>query len=312
MKNSLYALTCFNHIENISMITSGLSQACYKVNADNKVYFAKTLHGETETNIALKAAEQGFCPAIFYHDKNWLVTTFIENETLALATVNNEKNNVKHNEQKIHLALRLMSKCHQLNVKPKKLIPKKLIIELIDKSSCSSNKKGELLHLAELILAPLNTTTNLVCCHGDLNFSNVLIDQRKKTWLVDYECACLAPVEYDLAMFIAINNIEKGEVSSIIKFYRQQHAVTVDRQLLDSYQLYCYLINALWYSNACTNIKYHNDNKRNDDNKKLNALAIQQWRHLNSRLNTEHHQLLSGLSIKLRDVLTAFYLSNQT
>jgi len=300
MKNSLYALTCFNHIENISMITSGLSQACYKVNADNKVYFAKTLHGETETNIALKAAEQGFCPAIFYHDKNWLVTTFIDSETLASTTVDNEKDQVK----KINLALQLMSKCHQLNIKPyplilEQLIPEQLITELIDQSSCSSNKKGELLHLAELILAPLNTTTNLVCCHGDLNFSNVLIDQRKKTWLVDYECACLAPAEYDLAMFIAINNIEKGGVSSIIKFYQQQHTVTVDRQLLDSYQLYCYLINALWYSNACTNIKYHNDNKKKHTKKKLSTLAMQQWRQLNSRINTEHYQLLSGLSIKL-------------
>ncbi|MBL0709929.1 MAG: phosphotransferase [Colwellia sp.] len=311
MQRALATLTCFNRVESISAIATGLSQKCYKVNADNNVYFAKTIHGKTEINIALKAAEQGFSPAIFYYDENWLVTTFIkgasENKNLALASIYScsVKDNNKGNEKKITLALQLMSKCHQLNVRPEKLNPEKLIRELIDQSNFLPKKKKELLRVAESILAPLNTTTNtivnnttvnnttvnLVCCHGDLNFSNVLVVEQKATWLVDYECACLAPAEYDLAMFIAVNNIEQDQVLSIIKYYQQQNIVTIDHQLLDAYQLFCYFINGLWYFNKNKVKKNKLQNQRED--KQLLTLAKQQWQ----RFNEINKCLVENLSL---------------
>lgn len=272
MAEQLRTLACFSNIDTIVPITAGLSSQCYQVNADNKVFFAKRTTAN-ETEVTLIAAEQGVCPNVIYHDQQWLVSQFITGESL----VKNQKN-VNEN---IVVAIQLMAQCHQLNAKPSELAVNTLAQTLIKQKHFSIKQQTELAQVAGQLISPLNSTKNLVCCHGDVNFSNILIDQSKKAWLVDYECACLAPIEYDLAMFIAVNNIAKGKINAIIERYiseqsKKHSLATIDPALLQHYLMFCYFINGLWYFNQ---YQSHNDNIN-----KLLFLAKQQWQYIDENI----------------------------
>lgn len=260
MINALRTLPCFNHVEHINEITSGSSQSCFKIKADNRLFFAKTINDNSETQTALHSALKKLSPPVFYHDQNWLVTEFIDANNLALTTLGIT--------EKIRYAISLMVRCHQLSEQPDELAPNSIINNLIAKSQFSTQKKKELLRLAEIILPPIAAKHKLVCCHGDLNFSNILIDKKKHTWLVDYECACSAPIEYDLAMLIAVNNIPENKIALIIAQYEYQScAVKVDSKRLTNYLTFSYFINSLWYKQA-----YQNSGDAN-----LLNLHQQQW-----------------------------------
>ncbi|WP_114327759.1 phosphotransferase [Candidatus Colwellia aromaticivorans] len=308
MKDALSALSCFTQVENISIIAPGLSQHCFKVNADNKVYFAKTISDNTEVSMALSAGESGLSPNVVYHDQHWLISNFINANNLALSTI--------VSDEKINHAIKLMVQCHQLKVEPAELVVKDIINSLVNNLAYSALQQTELCQLADLISPPLNISRNIVCCHGDLNFSNVLINLKQRTWLVDYECACTAPIEYDLAMFIAVNGLASDEVSIIIEQYEYQSSVYVDPRLLNHYLLFCYFINTLWYFNAYQEkIRSEESNSQStstEHNKALLKHAQKQWYALHSSLKIDDSPLLSGLSIKLTNILPALDLNNQT
>lgn len=52
----------------------------------------------------------------------------------------------------------------------------------------------------------LAATGPLVLAHGDLQPANVLVDSAGTPWLLDFECARLAPVEWDPAKIIILGN----------------------------------------------------------------------------------------------------------
>ncbi len=296
MKDLLSALPCFTQVEKITAITSGLSQSCFKVNADSKVYFAKTITDNIEALVAAYADKSGLSPSVIYHDQGWLICNFIDANSLAQSTIDTD--------EKIKHAIKLMVQCHQLNIKPAKLAVKNVSNTLINNSHYSTLQQLALLQFSELILAPLNNIKGGVCCHGDLNFSNVLMNQGQGTWLVDYECACTAPIEYDLAMLIAVNNLASDKITIIIEQYEIQSSVKVDPQLLNHYLLFCYFINALWYFNT-----YH-ERADTENNQALLNHTKKQWCALQSSLKTDDSPLFSSLSIKLTNILTALNLSN--
>jgi thiamine kinase-like enzyme len=303
VKDSLSALPCFIQVDSISKIASGLSQHCFKVTADNKVYFAKSITDNTEVSVTQCAGKSGLSPSLIYHDQHWLVTQFIDASNLAQSTINTD--------DKINHAIKLMVQCHQLEVKLAELSTQDIIKSLLNNLHYPESQKIALLQLAKLILEPLNVSQNSVCCHGDLNFSNVLINQIHSTWLVDYECACIAPIEYDLAMFIAVNSLASNKITLIIKQYEHQSSVNVQPKLLNHYLLFCYFINALWYFNT-----YHektaNDGANTESKQALLKHAQQQLYALHSSLKGEDSLLLSGLGIKLTNILSTFDFSNQT
>tara|TARA_R110001583_G_scaffold59932_2_gene178294 strand:- start:13577 stop:14518 length:942 start_codon:yes stop_codon:yes gene_type:complete len=313
VKDALSDLPCFTQIASISKIVSGLSQHCFKVAADNKVYFAKTISNNTEVSVTESAGKSGLSPSLVYHDQHWLITHFIDADNLALNTLKPDN--------KIHHAIKLMVQCHQLNVKPAELSAKDIIKSLLHNSPYPMGQKTGLLKLADVILAPLNKSRNSVCCHGDLNFSNVLINLEQRTWLIDYECACTAPIEYDLAMFIAVNSLASDDITLIIEQYEVQSAVDVDSKLLNDYLLFCYFINALWYFNTYhektdtsgTNTKSTNAKNTYIESKQaLLKHGQRQCYALESLLKVEDSPLLSRLGIKFTDILTTFDFSNQT
>jgi len=296
MKDLLSALPCFTQVEKITAITSGLSQSCFKVNADNKVYFAKTITDNIEVPVAVCASKSGLSPSAIYHDQHWLISTFINANTLAQNTMNTK--------DKIEHAIKLMVQCHQLKIKPVELDVKDIINSLINNSHYSTLQQLALMQFSELILAPLLNIKGGICCHGDMNFSNVLMNQRQRTWLVDFECAYTAPIEYDLAMLIAVNNLASDKIITIIEQYEIHSSVNVDPQLLNHYLLFCYFINALWYFNT-----YH-EKADTENNQALLNHTKNQWDALQSALKDGDSPLLSSLSIKLTNVLTALNLSN--
>lgn len=52
----------------------------------------------------------------------------------------------------------------------------------------------------------LAATGTLVLAHGDLQPANVLVDQGGDPWLLDFECASLAPIEWDAAKITILAN----------------------------------------------------------------------------------------------------------
>ncbi len=258
----LITLACFNHIENIVPIAAGLSSQCYQVHADNKQFFAKQVTTTNESVVSIYAASQSISPKVIYHDQHWLVTQFIDGENLALSQ--------QALDDKIITAIKLMAQCHQIVEKPVELAPTTISHELIKSTHFSNLQQAELLQIASQLTSPLKHYNNLVCCHGDLNFSNILIAQTKSAYLVDFECACTAPAEYDLAMFIAVNNFPKDKIATIVEHYKKLAVITIDLSLLNHYLLFCYFINGLWYMHT-----HHKTNLT-----KLIHLAKQQWQNI--------------------------------
>jgi thiamine kinase-like enzyme len=297
MKKSLWSLPCFTLVDKISTISIGLSQSCFKVNADNKIYFAKTVTDNIEVSIAMCASKSGLSPEVIYHDQDWLICSFIDSKNLAHSKLSTH--------EKINHAIKLMVQCHQLNSKPTELVEVDVCNTLIKNEHYSMSQQTALFQLAKLILVPLSKSKKDVCCHGDLNFSNVLINNKKRTWLVDYECAYTAPVEYDLAMLIAVNNLARDKVTTIIEQYEMQSSLQIDPKLLNHYLLFCYFINALWYFNT-----YHK-NSNHEDNHALLKNTQKQWGALLASLKVNDSQLLSSLSVKLTDILPALNFKNQ-
>ncbi len=106
---SLSALPCFNNVSCVTAITGGLSNPCFKVKADDAIYFAKFTREQAlgnELKIASIAELNGITPSVYYHDNQWLISTYIEGENLAVQTI--------PLKNKIMTSIELMNQFHQL------------------------------------------------------------------------------------------------------------------------------------------------------------------------------------------------------
>lgn len=286
--HALKSLPCFNIIVAIELLTDGMSQTSIKVTTDENTFLAKKLNAttaNTEVSVALSCAKQGLSPQVIYHNEQWLITEFIIGTSL-------ERLLLKRSE-KISTAVMLMAKLHQL-VTPQhnRAIPvlnlSKIVKPLLARAtSFSAKNKLTLLKLTRLLSDEVNAQITLfepakVVCHGDVNFTNILIGSNScspfdndniatsaKPWLIDFECAQLAPVEYDIAMFIAINNIAFININEVITSYSLiAPAFQLNKKLLTYYILYSYFINGLWYLASNTNSTTNNP---------MFLLATEQW-----------------------------------
>jgi len=252
--DSLKSLSCFTEIREVSLLTGGLSQTCVKVITSTQLFFAKKLNNETadgEVNAAITAAEQGISPNVIYHDRHWLVTEFVNGMTLARAELNVDA--------KISIALKLMARCHHLSIsKHEQSIPS---LDTRQSVNALLVNPASFLPLQRDILDKLTSTLtdtidSLICkteslsvlCHGDVNFTNILLGKNQRSWLIDFECAHRAPVEFDLAMLIAVNDLPVDNQKKIV----DEYTTLVPREcinlaLLDHYILYSFYINGLWY-----------------------------------------------------------------
>ena len=271
----LHNLPCFKQVEKVTPISAGLSSHCYQVFADKQYYFVKKVIMTNEITVAKDAALNELSPKVIYHDNQWLITEYIGSENLL--------NHHKKLNEKIAISTKLMARCHQLKTQIDLFKPAKVIDDLINKSPSAIQESKELFVLIKSITAQLNLKNNLVCCHGDINFSNILINKENSTWLVDFECVTLAPAEYDLAMFIAVNNLARDKISRVVEHYQSDSILIIDESRLHNYLHYCYLINALWYTNAAMN----------NASSELKQLAQQQWNKL--QLHVKMHNDIQGM-----------------
>ena len=236
----------------------GLSHHCFVVTAINlesqksAKYFIKSLslHTSTEQNerlVAQSAAALHLSPNVIFQSKEWLVTEYIEGYSLF--------ENQYPIADKIAVAMKLLQRFHQLSPleQVSSLSIKLLIEEQIKVNAFSGEQEAFLLKLNQ----DINTFAQVsepVVCHGDLNFTNILIDKQSKPWLVDYECTSIGSAEYDVAMFIAINNLSDCDFSYIFDCYQSQSNKTLNTALVQSYLACCYLINGLWYQERSYNV----------------------------------------------------------
>ncbi len=287
VKNELKSLPCFTEIQAIDVITQGLSQTAIKLTTTSQTFFAKKLNQRTaNTEIACallcsnlpnklnseQAITQQLGPQVVYHDRKWLVTHFINGLPLANKNIGNN--------QKITIALNLMAKLHQLpTIHAKQPIPPlnpvATINDLITKLPVSLSSYGNTLTTISKSLSTniesiiAQTKTSNVICHGDVNFSNILQDISDRAWLIDFECAHLAAREFDLAMFIAVNNIAQQDITDIVAEYNNfAPTCRLHSSLLNHYVLYSFFINGLWYLSNIASSKPGN---------KMYVLAAEQW-----------------------------------
>ncbi|PKG84894.1 hypothetical protein CXF85_04595 [Colwellia sp. 75C3] len=273
--NSLKSLPCFNGIVEVRLLTDGMSHTCVKVITVEQDFLAKKLNKDTantEVFSALTCSASGLSPTVIYHDTEWLVTVFITGTSLA-------KSELQSSSQ-ISTALTLMARIHLLeppqnNQSFPTLDTAKSVNRLFtNPASFNKHERLNLISVTETLTNDINAQIahcdipNVVC-HGDLNFTNILIDNSQNPWLIDFECTHLAPVEFDLAMFTAVNNILPNQLSKVVSVYSTlAPSYRVDYKLLNYYVLYSYFINGLWYLD---NI---NDPKADCD---FRTLAIEQW-----------------------------------
>ncbi|WDE09677.1 phosphotransferase [Thalassomonas haliotis] len=287
--DALSILPCFRGIESITAITSGYSQACAKVIDGGQAFFVKSFvkgfvkgsdkdfdkdsdrpadcaddiseHEKTasaadnEMLFSLAAATAGISPPVIYQDSAYLVCRYIDGEPLSESQLTTR--------EKTALALDLMGACHQLDVALPVLDMALVISELISALSgeLSAQQEAQVKKLTGKITTG-SKVGPLVPCHGDINFSNILLASKArparhadkgidtgKAWLIDFECCALAEKEFDLAMLIAVNEISQPDMLALLKQTPLNTFLSYGQysDKLCHYLAFCYLINALWY-----------------------------------------------------------------
>ena len=302
LAHKLCKLTCFENLKlsKITAIKSGLSQACFHVEYEDKHYFAKYIPANfIEPLVSQIAANSGLAPSVVFINETWLITQFIPNTSLDEISL--------PQTEKITTTLELLTRLHSIdingpvmlsamnNVESGKFvdqcadkrtgIPKldiSLVInDLLDKIKCTEHLANSIKQLVSQLLSNLETSLKLlpeqasVLCHGDANFSNILhvkADSKKSLkayQLIDFECVQLAPYTYDIAMLMAVNDIELTQADFILSEYKRlilsrnkvgNSSGIVDNLGKNRCQVHklelnlvtCYydlslLINALWY-----------------------------------------------------------------
>ncbi len=258
-------------------ISAGLSQHCFKVTATDNMtnkrstYFVKSITSQNsiianEATSAYLAASFSLSPNVIFHCSDWLVTEFMEGNNLSDIDMAIGK--------KIEIAITQLQKLHSLS--PSTKAKPISIAEIIDEQINS----GEFLAVQQDTLRVFKDTVTTfepsatkVLCHGDANFSNFLIDQENKCWLIDFECSFIGNAEFDIAMFIAINNLgydhlTPSYLSQVITCYSTCSDYVLDVPLIHAYLACCYLINGMWYQSQSMASK---------ENEKFLALAHQQY-----------------------------------
>lgn len=188
------------------------------------------------------AAIKGLSPVIIAIDDNWLVCEFVDGETLV--------DTPKSNKDKLAVCLALMAKWHVSGAALPVLDMPSRISELVSLLDLAPAAQAIIAKIQAKLALGINDQP-LVPCHGDLNFSNVLIADNgaRTSYLVDYEYACMAEPEYDIAMTLAVNQLEDVALEPLLGQYQSLFAtdVALSSRRVKQYLAFAYLINGLWY-----------------------------------------------------------------
>ena len=247
-KTSIYAFlsTHLKAITNVELIHAGESTLSYKVTTDNGIYFAKNIADsstkEIEQQCCNVAAKAKISPKHYLVENSVLIAEFIEEADLQTKNI--------PLKNKISIAIKLMCQFHQLSLELPVLNISAVLLNL-----CAHQfYHNEQLSLLTKIITQLSNSINVrgsYPCHGDANFANILTTENNDiNYLIDFECACLADIEYDIAMFLAINCIPKKYHHDVFNYYQYyDNTFKVNTLLVKQYLCVAHLINGLWYFN---------------------------------------------------------------
>jgi thiamine kinase-like enzyme len=306
--SSLSSLLCFTNITRINTITGGLSNPCFKVEADGNDYFAKKTNVqlfETELYLTNILAKQAIAPTVIYFNNQWIISQFISGTNLTESQLTLA--------EKIEISISLMANFHQLVNKTSDknitdLVPRLHIINAINdlltpqiEPSLQDMIKQMANVMSELIIPEITSSKAILrCCHGDINFSNVLFDDNQRPWLIDFEYACIAPIEFDIAMLLAVNNIQMTELNQVITCYEKVTNIALSNPLCHYFLALSYLINGLWYYSQHLNKPFSAKSStstptstKNPTSPNFLSLAKQQWQ--------LYDQLINHLSLAIRE-----------
>lgn len=282
----------FDDIIHIEPITSGLSQYCFDVivSKDNqqqhviaKLYRQHSAKTTIECDILKQLKDTDFTPTLVATTENILLLEKLAGQTLT--------NNVFSLNEKITHSLNMMVKCHSINLSEQQLSPLnfdeifKYLFEATELTSAKKTSYQQLINDSLIVLNQIESSdiylNNTVFCHGDLNFSNVLVNNNK-AYLIDFESACLMPPEYDIAMMMAVNELPFCELANIIAKYqslkisKQPESFKINTGMVTRYYCLSLLINGLWYLSRITSVT------KNDNGNLYLLKANQQFSLLNS------------------------------
>ncbi|TPH13337.1 phosphotransferase [Litorilituus lipolyticus] len=285
----LQQLPCFTVVEQIDPITTGLSQPSYRVFADHKHYFAKYVaqpYLSDEFAISQITAKENLSPRIIYRDKHWLISEFIRSKDIYQTT--------QPLVDSISNAVTLMTRFHQLSVPCEPLDVTAIYNGLI--KSKQNHYSSQHLALFQQLIATIkintDATSKQVNCHGDLNFNNILMDEAGRNWLIDFECSCKAPAEFDIAMLVAVNELPHSHITAITKQYlAEKPQNTLSLKVINYFLLFSYLINSLWYNNKRITEQEYGE--------KFAVLAKAQWKNLQTQIIKMELPLDSSILTKL-------------
>ncbi|GHE83284.1 aminoglycoside phosphotransferase family protein [Thalassotalea profundi] len=286
-------------IISVAEITTGLSQQSFKVRCLNdQLFYAKyfdkynTEYAQIEKEVLLNSASSPITTSLLYSDEHWLVTPFIEANDLSKLNLP-----IKN---KLNIALELMLTFQKLIIPSKKIKPISFIAHgdyYINALALNKNQQQILRSL--LSDDDAIKAQQLTLCHGDFNFTNMLLNSPltgiasdEIPILIDFECCCYSEVEYDIAMMIAVNNLlnylSVDTVIAQIKVYLAQRMVNISTKKVMRYLGKSLLLNALWY--IC---RFN----RTNDNKWL-ILAKQQFQQADV-LNNNKTSIVDRLKLHL-------------
>jgi thiamine kinase-like enzyme len=233
---------------NIAKLPNGLSHLCFKVMTTEKNYFVKyserkTLSIHDELALLTAVSDVKLSPPVLYCDEQWLITDFIESDTLFdTDTPLNSK---------VHQALTLLTHFHLLsfthlhtlskaveqhNSSILRLNIRKVIEGIVIDPFFTEHQRQLIATISDELIGNLSIDgldPVHVFCHGDINFHNILCDKKNnRRFLIDFDCLCFAEVAFDLAMMIAVNELDIDEPQQSISFLIEQYQHALHQQVI--------------------------------------------------------------------------------
>lgn len=248
----------------VTQITGGLSHQCFKVEFATGLepVFLKifsnhcpgTIAWEQQLQLQRLAAAKGFCPTIIEASDRfgYIITEYLTGEPIQDSTM--------PLSDKIHYAVNLIKHCQQLPAAAEVFNPQLIFDTLINNINIKVHLTSEEIvkikqYWQQLIQSMNIDEKRFVLSHGDVNFSNIFV-ANKRAWLIDWEYNVLAEPEYDVGMCFAVNQVSASEhMALLIKISNSEPELalfiaTLSKERVTRYFGVSQIINALWYLQA--------------------------------------------------------------
>lgn len=241
----------------IEKSSQGLSQTCWFIETFNEQFVIKSFNNrnslDKEKAVFQSLSDQNFIPKLLKQQQSYLLMPRVGEKTLADAPFNKEV--------KISIIAKLAAQFHfswqdkviPAVIKPLSLLS--LVHGLVKEARFSASNENHLFQQVHQLVNHVEKLQsgafNPVVCHGDLNLANVLISE-KQQWLIDFESVSFMPIEYDLAMLLAVNEYSIDNMDNVVNAYQQAvgpagNNIILNKELIWFYYQLTLLINGCWY-----------------------------------------------------------------